>query len=136
MFVLDASATMPFLFEQESDEHSRALEERVFAEGALVPALWYQEVSNTILTAFRRGRISETDMNRHMREFVRYPIEADMSPYSTITNTVFPIARAHNLTVYDATYVELAMRLDIPLASRDSRMRTAATNMGLELLAT
>jgi predicted nucleic acid-binding protein len=78
----------------------------------------------------RRGRVREADTALFLGSIARLPISLDRNPDET---TVLMLARRHRLTVYDASYLELAPRLDLPLASLDRGLRQAANACGVAL---
>lgn len=98
---------------------------------ALVPALWWFEVRNALVSNERRGRLGEADTAIMLRELARLPVSIDRSPEEA---SVLALARRHRLTVYDAAYLELAQREGLPLASLDSALQGAAAASGVSLL--
>lgn len=98
---------------------------------ALVPALWWFEVRNALVSNERRGRLGEADTAIMLRELARLPVSIDRSPEEA---SVLALARRHRLTVFDAAYLELAQREGLPLASLDSALQGAAAASGVSLL--
>lgn len=134
-FVLDASVAIAWCFEEESTPASRELlESLVSGVAAVVPPLWHWEVANALLTAERRGRIDADTATQFLQLLQRLPIRTD--PQSTDRTFVFTqaLARQHSLTTYDAAYLELARRLEVPLATRDEDLARAALQAGLRRL--
>ena len=80
----------------------------------------------------RRGRIQPADTARFLTLLERLPVDLDVQP--SVFTSVLPLARGYALTAYDAAYLELAMRLRLPLATLDDRLRDAATRGGVLLL--
>ena len=100
----------------------------------IVPPLWHLEVSNVLVIAERKGRITPAELARYVNDLRDLPITtADMSPES-IRTIVLALAQREGLTVYDATYLHLAMRLKAPLATLDEALRDAAQRNGVEVL--
>jgi predicted nucleic acid-binding protein len=129
--VLDASVVSAWLFPDEASSLASLAFGLLPSETAIVPALWWFEVRNAIMMAERRGRlIPEVSMT-----FGRYlddlPLQIDRAPNS---HRLLDIARRHRLTVYDASYVELAQRTGSRLASLDSAMVKAARAEGVGIL--
>lgn len=133
-FVLDCSVTMAWLFPDETNESTEALRDALVTERALVPALWPIEVGNVLLVATRRGRLTEDDWPRIRDTLAVLPIDIDTDSCAKVLDTVLPLAKAHKLSVYDATYLELAMRLSLPLATLDRQLSTAAADAGVKVL--
>ena len=111
-----------------------ALLDRVVETGATVPQLWPIEALNGLLSAERRGRISPP-IRLRLAGFLRaLPISVDDETADQLWTTTAQLAEQHRLTAYDATYLELALRLGLPLATADKRLITAAQNIGLKVL--
>ena len=114
-FVLDASVTMAWCFEDESSRASEAALDLVGQGGALVPVIWPYEVANALLIAERRGRISLAKVGGTLQVLQGLPITVDPEGCSTAFRGVFAVARQARLAVYDAAYLELAIRRRLPL---------------------
>ncbi len=136
-FVADASATLPWCFEEEGTPATEALLERLRSgETAIVPAHWPTEVMNGLIMAVRRGRIGPETVARFARDLAALPIRIE-PPYSPGNwEAVIRIATEYKLTIYDAAYLELAKRTALPLASLDGDLRKAALAAGLVLMET
>lgn len=132
-FVLDTSATMAFLFKDEDEAFGRALIERLGRDTAIVPALWQWEVANAFRNAEKRGRTTPKLVAENIQTLARLPIErdAEAAPIATLV----AISRQHNITAYDACYLELALRKSLPLATLDRDLMRAAPKVGVELIA-
>ena len=98
---------------------------------ALVPSLWWFELRNTLIVSERRGCLTETDTALFLRQIARLPIGGDRSPGEA---EVLMLARQHRLTVYDASYLELARREGVPLATLDDDLRGAGKAARTSLL--
>lgn len=133
-FVLDCSVTMAWVFPDEANEGTDALRESLISDSAVVPALWPIEVGNVLLVATRRGRISEDDWARLRRGLAALPIEVDPASTDRVLETVLPIAGEHGISVYDAMYLELSLRLGLPLATLDRKLAAACDAAGVEIL--
>ena len=132
--VIDASAVLAWCFEDEGGPESDALIECVAADGAAVPGLWSLEIANGLVSGERRGRIKVADSAAFIAMIEELPIVADQATGARALHETIGLARAHRLTAYDAAYLELAMRLGLPLATGDRRMRAAAKRVGVDLL--
>ncbi|MDP9363694.1 MAG: type II toxin-antitoxin system VapC family toxin [Chloroflexota bacterium] len=103
---------------------------------AIVPAVWSLEVVNTLLIGERRGRVPSADIAVFVNLLQMLRIE--LEPASSLAAAVGPvreIGRVHGLSSYDASYVELALRRRLPLAALDARMRAAAVDLSVSLVA-
>ena len=133
-FVLDNSIVMAWSFEDEVDEYADAVLERLAETKALVPVLWPLEVANALLMGERRKRSTEADTIKWTGILASLPIAIDSETNSRAWSDTLSLARGHNLTAYDAAYLELAIRRGLPLATIDGKLRTAAQAVGVALL--
>jgi len=133
-FVLDCSVTMAWVFPDEANESTNALRESLVKDNAVVPVLWPIEVGNVLLVATRRGRITEDDWPRIRDDLEALPIDIDLDSCDRVLDTVLPIANEHGLSVYDAMYLELALRFGLPLATLDQKLVAAGKKVGVEVL--
>ena len=134
MLVLDTSITMTWCFADESSPTSAGVLRRVEAEGATVPSLWPVEVANALLVGERRRRLTEADLSRFLRLLHALPLRIEEVAWPTVLGPVRVLARDQRLSVYDASFLELALRSGLPLATQDQRLRAAAERVGLELV--
>lgn len=130
-FVLDASIAACWAFGDEDHDSATAALDRMRNDTALVPTLWWYEIRNILVVNERRGRITEASSARFLRALSRLRIEVDPQPGDVI---VMALARRYRLTVYDATYLELARRTAIPLATLDTALAAAATSEGVAIV--
>ena len=129
--VLDASLAAAWLFDDETEPRVSAAMDSIRREGGLVPALWHYEVGNALVVAERRGRIPEGGAVARLAALRILPIATD--PASGLEAAI-NLAIAHRLSVYDASYVELAKRRDLPLATLDRNLARAASAEGLDVI--
>jgi predicted nucleic acid-binding protein len=132
--VVDCSATVAWFMPDEASAESETVRTRVTEEGAIVPSLWPIEVGNTFLLAVRYGRISAEQRTRALQALEALPISFDDETLTRAWQETSTLAERFRLTLYDACYLELAQRRNIPLATLDRELRTAATALGLTLL--
>ncbi len=134
-FVLDASLALTWCFEDESTAFTDGIQTALLA-GAIcvVPPIWPSEVANGLRTAERRGRISAPDVDVFLVSLLQLPIQVVSLPPRIIFQEVLSLARTHGLTVYDASYLSLALRENVPLATLDNALRVAANHTGILLL--
>ena len=131
-FVLDASVTIVWAMKDEAHPLADLVLKQLDMEEALVPAIWWYEVRNILVINERRKRISESDASKFLRDLVDFPIRmTDISDHSDLLK----LARQFGISVYDAAYLELAIRERIPLATLDKALRTAAQAANVPLLA-
>ena len=100
----------------------------------MVPLLWFHEVGNGLVMAWRRKRINADQMEGFLTRLKGLPIDsAQQTPSDILELPAF--AQAHGLTNYDAAYLALAVRSKLPLATTDGALRRTAATAGVELLA-
>lgn len=129
--VLDASVALGWLFADERTPTVDALLDRVAEEGAVVPGLWALEVANALQTALRRGRIDASFRSQALALLSRLPITVDDETAARAWGDTQTLADRFGLTLYDAAYLELAMRKGLPLATADGQLRDAAIGAGV-----
>jgi predicted nucleic acid-binding protein len=130
-FVLDCSATIPWVFESESTKETDALlDSLAVGAKAWVPALWHLELGNVLLSAQRKGRIDKAGIEKFLSVLGVYDIEVDSETMAVAWSKTFAIAENFGLSVYDAAYVELALRRGLPLATLDKSLRSAMQKAG------
>ena len=130
MFVLDCSVAMAWMFRDEATEATDRLRDMLVQDRALVPVLWPSEAANALLVATRRRRIAREEWSRIRMELNALPIDVDPPSAERTLGPVLDLALAHGLTAYDATYLELAIRMGLPLATLDRDLRAAARAEG------
>jgi predicted nucleic acid-binding protein len=132
--VLDASVALSWCFKNEATAAADRVLERLAAEAASVPAIWHLELANVLALSERRGRITPARSSEFIALLESLVIAVDDETSSHALGRVLDLARAERLTAYDAAYLELAMRLGIPLASKDSDLCDAAERLGVSVL--
>ena len=133
-FVLDCSMTMSWIFSDEATESTDAVRDSLHTDYAIVPSLWSIEVGNVLLAATRRGRIRKSDWSRLNTIISALPIQVDPESTDRILKAVLPLAHKTNLSVYDAMYLELAVRQNLPMATLDNALSAACKDAGVKLL--
>ena len=133
-FVLDCSATLPWVFGDEASPAADGLLDRlVQGERAWVPALWHLELGNVLLGAKRRGRIDQAGIEGFLSRLAVYDIAVDDQTMERAWQKTLDLALQHSLSTYDAAYLELALRRGLPLASLDRELIAAARACGVTL---
>jgi len=136
-FVLDASISAVWALTDESNPLATQILDGwvanpVHPEAAFVPSLWWFELRNLLVVNERRKRITAADSASFLRVLSSFPIEIDEERDE---DSIFGFARRHQLSFYDATYLEVASRKRLPLATLDKALRVAAEAAGVPLLA-
>lgn len=135
VFVLDASVTMGFCFEDEASGYADGVL-RLLREGeARVPPIWEMEVANVLVQAERRGRLTPAETVRFLDLLTALPIEIQDAPEGRVLREIRALARDRGLSVYDACYLDLAMREALPIATVDAALMRAAKETGVVILA-
>jgi predicted nucleic acid-binding protein len=130
-FVLDCSATLPWVFVSEATPATDALLDALAGGGkAWVPALWHLELANALLGAQRRGRIDQAGIEGFLSALAVYDIEVDGQTISLAWPKTLALAGKFGLSVYDAAYLELALRRSLPLATLDKPLLAALKKAG------
>ena len=132
--VLDTSATLAWIYPGEQTAAITGVFDQVTAAGAWVPSLWRLEVANSLEMGVRRGRIDAAFRDATIADFELLPIQTDPDTEKHAWRATLRLAERHRLTVYDAAYLELAMRRGLPLASLDRELRVAAKTESIPLL--
>jgi len=130
--VIDASSTLAWLFD-EDDSAARA--KSILDANALVaPWLWRLEVTNAILVRERRKALAEAQASRLLQLIDELKIDLIAEPTTRTATGLAQTARPHQLTAYDAIYLDLAIRLGVPMFTRDNNLRAAAKRAGIPLV--
>jgi predicted nucleic acid-binding protein len=132
--VLDTSATLAWLFPNETTPAILAVFDEVIQSGATVPDLWRIEVANCLTVAMRGGRINTKFRSDSLADLGSLMIISDNETGKYLWTDTVKIADKHKLTIYDATYLELALRRALPLATLDKQLRSGAKAEGVQLL--
>jgi len=132
---LDASVAVAWCFQDEATAFTEGMLD-LLARGttALVPALWPLELSNALLSAERKKRLTVAQSTTFLQRVAGLPISIDATPLAPSCNQILSVARLHELTTYDAAYLELALRNNLPLATLDEALRRSAKTAGVRLL--
>jgi predicted nucleic acid-binding protein len=130
-FVIDASIAACWALRDEQHPHADAARERIANDPGLAPSLWWFEIRNILVIKERTNRITEADSTTFLSWMTRLGIELDRSADSS---ELLRLARKHKLTAYDAAYLELAMRIRVPLATLDRNLSTAAKAEGVPVI--
>ncbi len=134
-FVVDASITLSWCFEDESSPAADDVLARLETGRAVAPCVWTLEVSNAIRSAQRRGRLTDVETPALVSLLLALPIDID-DPLTLddATGRVLQLARSFDLSSYDAAYLDLALRRGVAIASVDERLVAAARTAGVTVL--
>ena len=133
-FVLDCSIAMAWCFEDEATEFTDSLLESLAQATAKVPSIWFLEVANVLAISERRGRTNQAKITKFLQLLRSLPIIVDVKTEEKAFTDVLTLARTHQLTSYDAAYLELALREGLPLATLDEGLKRVALNIGVTIL--
>ena len=126
-FVLDCSFAMAWVLADEgSPETDAVLDSLGKGAKAFVPHLWQWEVGNVLLGIERKKRAPAATVKGHLLTLQSLPIEVDAAAFDQTWTATFLLAQKHQLTAYDAAYLEIALRRGLPLASLDRELMAAA----------
>jgi predicted nucleic acid-binding protein len=134
-FVLDTSVALAWCFEDETSPATDRVLDLMASSEALVPVIWSIEVGNALLVAERRRRITAAGVSRSLELLRSLNISVDQAPSQKDVDDWITLARARNLSVYDAAYLALAMREGVSLATLDAALMRAARATGVKLAA-
>ena len=129
--VIDNSVFLSWCLGDEDDPAAAHAMQRVVEEGGVVPRIWWYELRNALVINERRGRISPQQVVDTLADSTAMGIEIDEEHDGSL---ILDLARGHGLTVYDAAYLEVAVRRSLPLATLDRRLRGAAEAIGISTI--
>jgi len=133
--VVDASVALAWCFPDEASEYAEAVLIALEERSILVPAIWPLEITNAVVVAERRKRISSSDIRRFVELLEGLKINEDSLPVARGVSNILPLAREYGLSAYDASYLEVAIRNGAALATLDAGLEKAGRKAGVEILA-
>jgi predicted nucleic acid-binding protein len=133
-FVLDCSVTAAWLLEDEFVAGAEQVLDSLLTSTAHVPSIWHLEIGNVLLKTLRRGRISTTAFQLLLKELEALPVVTDGETERLSFRDILELARRYSLTTYDASYLELAFRLNLTLATLDKALIRAAAEIGVKTI--
>ncbi len=133
-FVLDCSVALAWVIPDEEDERANAYLESLLVDRAIVPEIWPLEVANVLLISKRHERIKNAEIKNAIINLRLLPIDVDHKTHEYAFAEILNYASKYDLTVYDATYLELAKRRALPLATLDKGLSKACLAAGIEVL--
>jgi predicted nucleic acid-binding protein len=129
--VLDGSIALAWCYLDERPAYAIEVLDSLEDAHAIVPSIWAAEVGNALVVGERRKRSTEADTLRWLAFLRALPITMDDATFDQCWSDALPLARTHNLSLYDSTYLELAIRLKLPLATLDDKLLAAAGAVGV-----
>ena len=132
-FVLDNSVVMSWCFKDETNRYADAVLDKLSEAKAIVPSIWPLEVVNVLLVAERNKRLQQAASVRFITLLLQLPIEVEQEGPEKMMRELLALARSTNLSSYDASYLDLAMRKNCPIATLDKRIRDAAKDVSVAI---
>ena len=133
-FVLDSSVALAWVLPDEANTTLDHLCDRLATEIAHVPPVWPLEIGNVLLVAVKRGRLTAKDVSHLVAELRALPLEIDTASTERALEETLTLAKKYDLTTYDASYLELAKRRDLALATLDTKLRQACLSAKIAVL--
>jgi predicted nucleic acid-binding protein len=136
-FVLDASVAMSWLLKDTTAREAAypfAVLSGLGIDGAaaIVPMTWGLEIANVIARCEAKGQLNEAQSESFLTLIEAIPIQVDPDTFSHVLSDTLQLARRYRLSSYDASYLELALREEAPIATLDEDLRRAATQAGVK----
>ena len=133
MFVLDCSVALSWCLPDEVDDYADKALDLLTHQQAMVPGVWHLEIMNVLLVAQRKGRINAKDTALILQTLARLPVQTDKREMSMTNKDLLALAHRHQLSSYDASYLYLAQREQVPLATLDKKLQQVAHDLDLFL---
>jgi len=133
-FVIDNSVVMSWCFKDETSKYTDAILERLGRASAYVPAIWPLEVCNVLLVAERRKRLYQKDSAHFISLLLELPIIVEQESPERMLSEIISLAREFKMSSYDASYLDLAMRKGLSIATNDKNMISAARRCSVAIV--
>ncbi|MBW4668466.1 MAG: type II toxin-antitoxin system VapC family toxin [Cyanomargarita calcarea GSE-NOS-MK-12-04C] len=133
-FILDCSVAISWCLVDENNDYANAILVMMPDAEAFVPGIWSLEIANVLLVAERRNRITQEQFKEVIALLQSLLIQVDTATDANALGVTLELGRTLGLAAYDAAYLELALRLGLPLATLDTRLANAATSCGVKLV--
>jgi predicted nucleic acid-binding protein len=130
---IDASVALAWCFPDEASNYADSVLLAVENLTVIVPTIWAVEITNALLVGERRKRIRQPEIRRYVDLLKGLSIVEERQRFSETVSNVLPLAREYDLSAYDAAYLDVAVRHEIPLATLDGAMQKACTAAGIEI---
>jgi predicted nucleic acid-binding protein len=132
--VIDASVALAWCFPDEASDYAEVVLVALEGQAVLVPAIWSLEITNALLVGERRKRIRQPEVRQFVELLKGLSIVEDGQPFADTMSNVLPLAREHDLSAYDAAYLDLAIRRRAPLATLDAALQKAGRAAGIKII--
>lgn len=132
-FVIDNSVVMAWCFEDQTNKYTESVLDRLETSEAFAPGIWPLEVGNVLLIAERKNILSKSDVVRFLSLLQSLPLYVEQESSARMLTEIVALARDCRLSTYDASYLDLAMRRGLPLATQDKALASAAKKCGIAL---
>lgn len=133
--VLDASVALTWCYPDEHSAFAYKVLDHLEQCTAIVPSLWPIEIANALVIGERRHRLTASAVAQFLELINGLAIETDTQTAPRALTATRQLARTHNLSAYDATYLELAMREGLTIATLDAKLKSAAKSAGVKVFA-
>ena len=134
-WLIDSSVGLAWVHQdQATPETDKLLEEVEAGTSVVVPSLWFLEIANGLLVLQRRKKLTGAERKSALETLARLNLTVDEEAGRAAFQQTSELAEKHGLTIYDVTYLEVALRRKLALASRDTNLREAAKRCGLKVL--
>ncbi|MFZ2633073.1 MAG: type II toxin-antitoxin system VapC family toxin [Desulfosalsimonadaceae bacterium] len=134
-FVIDNSVVMAWCFEDEISPYADFVLGSLKNMTAIVPSIWPLEVGNVLTVVERKKRLNEAASNKFIALLSELPIIVDQEPPERMLREILSLARKNQLSTYDASYLDLAMKRGLPIATLDDRLIAAAKQNDVRVMA-
>ena len=131
--VIDASVALAWCFPDEASDYADSVLLALENQTVIVPAIWAVEITNALLVGERRKRIRQPEVRRFTDLMNGLSVVEDGQPFADTVSNVLPLAREYDLSAYDAAYLDVAVRHEIPLATLDAALQKACTKAGIKI---
>ena len=131
--VIDASVALAWCFPDEATDYADGVLVALDGRTAMVPAIWSLEITNALLVGERRKRIRQPEVRRFVELLKGLSILEDGQPFADTVSNILPLAREHDLSAYDAAYLDVAIRHGAPLATLDKALQKAGRAAGVKI---
>jgi predicted nucleic acid-binding protein len=131
--VIDASVALAWCFPDEASDYADSVLFAVENQTVIVPSLWAVEITNALLIGERRRRIRQPEIRRFVDLLNGLSVVEDRQPFADTVSNVLPLAQEHGLSAYDAAYLDVAVRHQIPLATLDGALQKACNTAGIKI---
>lgn len=134
-FVIDCSTTMSlFLPDEKNTNYANIIYKQLESKDCIVPSIWCYEIANVLLSCKKRNRLDDKQINKITNLIYKLPIDIENNNLHFIHDNVFNIASLNELSIYDASYIELAIRFNCSIATLDKKLIYVAKKLNVGLL--